>query len=116
MPVDLTAKKRTPFPGINATRKIFSALGPTETVFATLPTLLVQKVRKRVGPRQFCQFVAESLRRELIRLNREEFVAEVVNESGPLDPSQIAAWRNKLRQSQLAQMSSRPWIILRWRS
>ena len=67
--------------------------GPTETISATVPTVLVRNVRDRVGPREFSQFVTRAITRELVRLNREAFVADVVKATGPLDSKEVAAWR-----------------------
>jgi hypothetical protein len=61
----------------------------TETVAASLPADLVRKVRETVGPREFSAFIASSVARELVRLRRAQFVADVVRHSGPLDPREI---------------------------
>jgi hypothetical protein len=54
-------------------------------------------VRERIGSREFSQFVTRSMERELIRLNRVQFVDDVVRETGPLDRSAVEAARRLIR-------------------
>jgi hypothetical protein len=73
------------------------ANSPTETISASVPSALVERVRARVGKREFSQFVTRSIERELIRLNRRQLVEDIVEASGPLDPAEVAAARRLLR-------------------
>ena len=71
----------------------------TETISASVPAALVQRVRARVGKREFSQFVARSIERELVRLNRLQLVDEIVAKSGELDPAELSATRRLIRGS-----------------
>lgn len=91
----------TPTPG--PAPKPYSALGAdlpaaqTETISASVPAALVQRVRARIGKREFSQFVTRSIERELVRLNRLQLVDEIVAKSGELDPTELAVARRLIR-------------------
>jgi hypothetical protein len=65
--------------------------GPTETISASIPSVLAAEVRSRVGKREFSEFVARSIAKELVDCNRAEYVAGVEQRTGPLDPELVAA-------------------------
>jgi hypothetical protein len=68
-----------------------------QTIAASVPSSLVRRVREQIGPREFSQFVSRSMERELVRLNREQFVADFVREIGPLDQDAVEAARRLIR-------------------
>jgi len=49
---------------------VYEDPGRTVTVSASIPESLVVEVRDAVGSREFSQFVAQAMRRELLRMNR----------------------------------------------
>jgi hypothetical protein len=65
-------------------------------VSATIPARLAQEVRARSGPRAFSAFVTRAIERELVRLSRLAFVADVEERTGPLDPDLVTEWRRRL--------------------
>ncbi len=72
--------------------------GPTQTISATIPENILQQVRETVGRRGLSAFVTKALRRELIRMNRERYVAMVEAESGPLPEALLAEARRMLSE------------------
>ncbi|HTA39433.1 MAG TPA: hypothetical protein VK760_10165 [Candidatus Acidoferrales bacterium] len=76
---------RTPAHPDSLLAELFSFSGPTETISASVPVLLVERVREKIGRREFSQFVSRSIQRELVRLYRLEFVAAIEAKSGTLD-------------------------------
>jgi hypothetical protein len=93
----MKTKPRVPARRKAATLSAGIAEGPTETISASVPSSLVRLVRQRVGAREFSQFVTRSMERELTRLNRAQFVADVEQETGPLDPAEVEAARRLIR-------------------
>ena len=71
--------------------------GATETIAASVPSALVKEVREHVGKGEFSRFVAQALRRELVRLNRAKFVADFEAEFGALDKKAVDRARRALR-------------------
>lgn len=67
--------------------------GPSEIVSATVPKRLLTEVRSRVGRRGVSQFITRALAREIVRQNRERFIAELVDSHGPVDESLVNEWR-----------------------
>jgi hypothetical protein len=72
--------------------------GPTTTISATVPKTILEQVRESVGSRGLSAFVTKALRRELIRINRERYVAMVEAESGPLSEEELARARRILSE------------------
>lgn len=71
--------------------------GPTETMSASVPEPLLAFVREHSGERGFSQLVTKALFSEAIRLARKEFVKDVEDATGPLDPERVDAARRILR-------------------
>ncbi len=72
--------------------------GPTETVSASVPSELVERVRASIGPREFSSFVSYAMERELVRLNRARFLALMEGEAGPPDPKDVEYFERALRE------------------
>ena len=73
--------------------------GSTETIAASVPSSLVKEVREHVGKGEFSRFVAQALRRELVRLNRAKFVADFESEFGALDKKAVERARRAIRSA-----------------
>jgi hypothetical protein len=71
--------------------------GSVAPISATIPARLLALVRSRVGAREFSQFVTRSMANELLRIYRQEYVANVEAELGPLDRAEVEKWRKRLR-------------------
>ncbi len=71
--------------------------GPTETMSASVPEPLLAFVRERSSDRGFSQVVTKALFFEAVRLAREEFVKDVEDATGPLDPERVEAAQRILR-------------------
>ena len=65
--------------------------GTTMTIAASVPVSIVAEGKKRSGKSGFSRFVTAALQRELLSRSLQEIVEDVVRESGPLDPREIAA-------------------------
>ena len=68
---------------------LYEDQGPTVTISASIPESLAAEVRDAVGSREFSQFVAQAMRREMLRMNRQRLVDEIEAVSGPVDPAEI---------------------------
>jgi hypothetical protein len=71
--------------------------GPVAAISATIPSRLLQLVRSRVGTREFSQFVTRSMANELLRILRQEYIANVEAETGPIDRAEVEKWRKIFR-------------------
>jgi Arc/MetJ-type ribon-helix-helix transcriptional regulator len=74
-----------------------SSEGAMENVSATIPKAILEAVRARIGRGEFSAFVSRSLQHELVREDREQFIAEAIAAHGPLDRAQVARARRLLR-------------------
>jgi len=61
-----------------------------ERITASVPQSIVAEAKRRVGKRGLSQFVARAMARELIDMNRADYVAECEKLGGPLDPAELA--------------------------
>jgi hypothetical protein len=61
-----------------------------ERISASIPQPIVAEMRKRVGKRGLSQFVARAIARELLDMNRADYLAECERLGGPLDPAELA--------------------------
>jgi hypothetical protein len=73
--------------------------GATETIAASVPSTLVKEVREHVAKGEFSRFVAQALRRELVRLNRAKFVADFESDFGALDKKAVDRARRAIRSA-----------------
>ena len=70
---------------------------PAETISASIPAELADLVRAHAGRRQFSQFAARALKRELVRDARIEFVDDFKKRGGVLDEEHIERIRRAMR-------------------
>ena len=63
--------------------------GATITISASVPEHLVELIRESVGKRGFSKFVTQSLKREILRLRRLEYVAEFEAEHGKISQDDL---------------------------
>lgn len=93
------ASSPTPAPPAYSALAVDIGIGQTETISASVPSALVERVRARVQKREFSQFVTRSIERELVRLNRLQLIDEIVAKSGELDAAELLAARRLIRGS-----------------
>lgn len=85
-----TLKPATSLPAWSAFRlPVYEDEGPTVTVSASIPESLVVEARDAVGSREFSKFVAQAMRRELLRIRRRRLAEEMEAVSGPVPPEEI---------------------------